>query len=237
MLVGGERLDKGEAIRAYIDEHGSPEPLTLLPISSDASPWSIAHTSIDETAQTDPNGPGLIMFTSGTTGRPKGVVLPRRCLAEAAPAEPGSVTISHRPTHWIGGLRDTIVPVVTGIKLFALGEKASAADVLQAFGQYGITHAAFSPPILRQMRDLLTGQGGEMSKEERAKWSGRFKALGTIRCSAGVLEPSATRFWTHLTGLAFENMYGATELGGIAIRGSPTMQVSANPNSLLISTS
>ncbi|KJZ74545.1 hypothetical protein HIM_06141 [Hirsutella minnesotensis 3608] len=225
LLVGRERVDKAEAIRAHIDEHDkSPGSLTLLPISCDASPLSIAHACIDEAAQVDPNGPGLIMFTSGTTGRLKGVVLPRRCYAEAVLAELGSVTISHRPAIWVGGLRDIIVPAVTGIKLFALGEMASAAQVLHAFAQHRITHAAFSPPILRQMKDLLTSRCGEISEEERAKWHGRFKPLGAIRCSASVLEPSAIQFWTHLTGLPFENMYGATELGCIAIRGTQTMQ-------------
>ncbi|KAM4055712.1 AMP-binding enzyme [Hirsutella rhossiliensis] len=147
----------------------------------------------------------------------------RRC---APLAEPGGVAISHRPAHWISGLRDIVTPMVTGTKLYALGEKADAEAVLNALRNYGITHATFGPTILRQMKDVLTGQRGELSQEDRTKWSGHFKALGTIKCSAGVLEPSVIQFWTDLSGLPFENMYGATESGGLAVRGTSTTQFS-----------
>lgn len=168
------------------------------------------------------------MFTSGTSGRPKGVILPRLCYTGTKQAEFGSVTICHRPAHWIGGLRHIIVPAITGVKLLALGEMATATQVLDAFSQHRITHASFSPPILRQMRDLLMSRDGGISEEALAMWAGRFKYLGAIRCSAGVLEPSTMQFWTHLTGLPLENMYAATELGGVAIRSIQSAQACAN---------
>lgn len=196
--------------------------MDLLPISCDAPPLNIANIGIDETVSLNPDEPGLIMFTSGTTGRPKGVVLRRRLFSGIPGVKPGSTTINYRPIHWLGGAGGIIVAMLTGKKLYALGEKSGAVVLLDALRDYTITHAVFSPPYLRRMKDVITSQGAE----ERAQWRDHFKSLEVIRCTAGVLEPTTVQFWTDLTGLPFENRYSATEFGGMAITGIPTIQVS-----------
>lgn len=212
-------METGEAIRAHI--HDKDQSLTLLPISCDAPPRNIDNLVIDETLQLNPDEPGLIVFTSGTTGYSKGVVLRRRLFSSAPVAKPGSATISYRPIHWLGGAGDIIVAMVTGKKLYALGEKSGAVDMLDTMRDYNITHAVFWPLYLRRIKDIITSQ----RVEERARWPGHFKALGVIRCTSGVLEPSAIQFWTDLTGLPFENRYSATEFGGMVISGISTTQV------------
>lgn len=48
-----------------------------------------------------------------------------------------------------------------------------------------------------------------------------------ISCCSAMLAPSVLLFWTGLTGLPFENVYGSTEMGGAVMRASPesTVQV------------
>ncbi|KAM4066050.1 AMP-binding enzyme [Hirsutella rhossiliensis] len=218
MLASKDCFGRAEKICAYLSEQKDSESLTLLPISSDAQPLGNADIAIEDSLPVDSGGPGLVLFTSGTTGLPKATVLPKRCFAYAQLAEPGSAAINYRPGHWIGGARSLIEPVVTGTKLYDLGEKAGADTVLEAFKTHRITHATFTPLVLRQMKDLMTDGSGELSKEGRKKYSNYFKGLPTIRCAAGILGPTTMQFWTDLTGLPFENVYSSTELGGPATR-------------------
>ena len=226
MLAGKERLEKAAKICAVVGEQGISEHFALIPITSDTKPQETVHIGIDDTLQINPDDPGVVLFSSGTTGQPKGVILPRRCFVHSQLAEPGSATINYRAAHWIGGAITLLDPVLTGKKLYALGEKATAETLLEAFQNHRITHATFAPTLLQQMKELLTGQSGELSNENRRKWSGYFKCLSTLRCTAGMVDQSTLQFWTDLTGLQFENLYGATELGGVVTKATSNIGVS-----------
>ncbi|OBT53698.1 hypothetical protein VE04_06328 [Pseudogymnoascus sp. 24MN13] len=222
MLAGKDSLERAENICAYIQEQGNFDTLTLLPISCNAEPLRNVDIGIDDNLQLDPDGPGLLLFTSGTTGFPKGAVIPRRCFADPQDVEPGAAAISYNPAHWIGGARSLIGPVLTSKKLYIVAQKAGRARaeaVLEAFRNHRITHAIFTPALLRHMKDILIDQSGNLSDDKKNRCSSYFKGLSAIRCSAGVVEFSTKEFWTDLTGLPFENFYSVTELGGGVTRG------------------
>lgn len=229
MLAGRGSMERADSIRTYIHEHGIPNEFLVLPISCDAQDSKNPEIMIDDSCLMDPNGPGLVVFSSGTTRHPKGAVLPRRCFSGAQPMEPGAVALNYRPGHWIGGAGSLIRPVLSGKQLQILEVKsrdARADAVLEAFRTHQITHAAFSPDLLRRMMDMMTGQSGQLSQDQREKWSHSFKYLSALSCSAGLLESSTRKFWADLTGLPFDNIYSTTELGGAAIRGRSGIQVS-----------
>ncbi|WP_106400355.1 class I adenylate-forming enzyme family protein [Actinocorallia populi] len=69
----------------------------------------------------DPREDALVVYTSGTTGRPKGVAISHRAFAEGCRLQaarlyhPGSVTLANLPVSHVGGVMDVVsVPLAMG---------------------------------------------------------------------------------------------------------------------------
>jgi malonyl-CoA/methylmalonyl-CoA synthetase len=123
------------------------------------------------------------------------------------------VSLCYRACHWILGTINLLRPILTGNKLHVLEENASAEALLGAMTRHRFTHVVFTPTLLRQMKDLVLSGGDGVEHVATA-----FQGLRAIACTAAPIEPSLREFWTGLTGLPFENFYGATETGGAICR-------------------
>lgn len=216
MLVGtGDCVERSESILAFLQGQGSAA--VTLPLACDSEPTQSLRVEIDESLQLAPDGPGLVLFTSGTTGLPKGAILPRITLTDVRLAEPGECSINYRPGHWIGGARTLISAMLSGSEIYALGESGSAVNVLEAFKRHPITHVVFNPTLLRTIKELLIDQTGSVPLEKLSETAGWFKSLKLMGSTTGVVEASTIKFWTNLTGVGLHIGYSATELGGPTI--------------------
>lgn len=78
MLVGSDLTDQVSKIKHYMEQPGR-QNVTAIPITltktAAVSPPSV---EINSQIKLSPTLPSLILFTSGTTALPKGVVLPRQ---------------------------------------------------------------------------------------------------------------------------------------------------------------
>ncbi|KJZ76351.1 hypothetical protein HIM_04080 [Hirsutella minnesotensis 3608] len=209
ILAGAGNLAQAKRIRKVVDS----VDFFTLPISTNASPVSVHTVGIDESLSLDPQGPGVVMCTSGTTGIPKAAVLPRQCLVQTRPAALGKANLSYRPPHWRGGFASAILPVISGHKLFSLKQQAEAWELWEMLRSKRITLLIFNPVLLRRMREFYEAEIAAMDDETRSEYILGFRNLGSIRCSGAFLAPGLKRFWTDLTGLPFKNAYGQTECG------------------------
>ncbi|KAH7128998.1 hypothetical protein EDB81DRAFT_808572 [Dactylonectria macrodidyma] len=224
VLAGKDRAEKAAEIHATVAEKGHTPHFAAIPISSDAAPLGDIRVIIDHGLEMNPNGPGFVIFTSGTTGIPKGVVLPRRCLVPSDNFVPGCAVVTHRPVHWIGGASSMLSAVLTGKRLHHLGEMAKPELVLAAFRDHRITHCSFTPTLLRKLRETMTGQTGRLSEEKRTEYSRCFRHLSVLRSVSGTVDRSTLGFWADLTRLPFQNAYGGTEMGCSAIESMTTTE-------------
>ena len=153
----------------------------------------------------DVEAAAAIVYTSGTSGEPKGVVLSyRNLLASAVGAAfhagtlPGDRWLACLPLCHVGGLAILARSVLAGSAVL-LHERFDPAAVSLALDRDGITLASFVPAMLEQ---VLTLRGDTPPPP-----SLRAVLLGGAAASASLLERAAKAGWPLLP------TYGLTEAG------------------------
>ena len=150
-----------------------------------------------------PDNHSLIIFTSGTSGPPKGVIVTdRMILASAAGTALASNCICDdnylfwEPLHHIGGVQALIMALVYGAKL-SIVARFSASNFWQQACSKGITKLHYLGGVL----EILLSK--EVSKEEK-KHSIKLAFGGGCR-------PEVWRKFTKRFGIPINEVYGMTE--------------------------
>ncbi|MBO0740367.1 MAG: AMP-binding protein [Hyphomicrobiaceae bacterium] len=148
-----------------------------------------------------------IMYTSGTTGRPKGVLVSHRMLrlcgeaaALASSAGDGDVLYLWEPMFHIGGAQMLVLPLIRKVTL-AMAERFSASRFWADASSMGATHIHYLGGIL-QMLLKQPPAPVDQSHRVRIAWGGG--------CPRDVWQPFQARF-----GVEIRECYGMTECSSI----------------------
>lgn len=148
----------------------------------------------------------MILFTSGTTGRPKGAMLPWRQVAvnalntiDAIQLEPSSRVWSALPLFHTGGLNCLATPALFAGATTLLSSRFEPADALAVMERYQVTHLMGVPT----MYAMLVEAGLE---------SIDATALVAAICGGAPCPPSLIDR-LHNAGIPFRQGYGLTEAG------------------------
>ena len=173
--------------------------------------WLAAQQPVDPGGRGESADPVLQMYTSGTTGTPKGVLTTHRNLAAAAETSPrwsfghDSVNLSPLPMFHVGGLAWTFCGLWNGATNILVSEFA-AEPVLDLLERERVTNAVFVPTMLQ----MLTSVPGAAERDYSAL---RSIAYGASPITTPVLKASLRTFRCALFGL-----YGLTETtGGVVV--------------------
>jgi acetyl-CoA synthetase len=160
-------------------------------------------------AQTTPDDPALMIFTSGTTGAPKGALHGHRVLLGHLPGvqmpheflpQPGDLLWTPADWAWAGGLLNILLPgLFLGVPVVAARfERFDPQAALTLMERLGVTNAFIPPTALKMLRGL--GPLGHRRLRLRALASGG-EALGR-----------ETYEWAKAElGLTINEFYGQTE--------------------------
>ncbi|MDT7616483.1 MAG: fatty-acyl-CoA synthase [Pseudonocardiales bacterium] len=149
--------------------------------------------------------PCMIMYTSGTTGRPKGAVLTHgnitfNCVNQLIGLDfaPAEVTLAVAPLFHIGGLNGTVTPTLMRGGTVLIVRSFDAPRVLELVERHGVNSFFAVPAII----EMLARDPGFTRRD--------LSALRTVGVGGAPLPPSSITPW-HDRGVTIQQVYGMTE--------------------------
>ena len=153
----------------------------------------------------DPEAPGVVLFTSGSEGKPKGVVLSHRALLANVdqimaylPIGPEDKVFNCLPIfHSFGLTAGTLLPMVSGARLVLYPNPLHFKEIPKLIGQAQAT--------------ALFGSSTFLSHYARHAEPEDLKSLRYVVAGAEKLAEPVRRLWMEKFGVDFLEGYGATE--------------------------
>jgi long-chain acyl-CoA synthetase len=207
LLVAGAAF--GAVAERLVEQTRATRGLLVVdPDASDGYERQLAAHLPEDPGRRGASGDVVIqMYTSGTTGVPKGVLTTHRNLAAAADSSPlwefdeRSVSLTPLPMFHIGGIGWAFLGLWNGASTILVGEFV-AADVLDTLERERVTNAVVVPTILHRLT-TVPGAG------ERDYSALRSIAYGGSPITTTVLKAALRTFKCPLFGV-----YGLTETTG-----------------------
>ncbi len=173
-----------------------------------------------------PDDPALLIYTAGTSGAPKGVLLPHRAVLSRIVAiqlahypfpAPGDLYWSPVDWSWVGGLVNSLlVPWILGVPVFSYerGEKFAPEKALEMMETYGVRNCFVPPFALNIFKKRLSEIGAKYKLDIRSMHSGGES-----------LPPELFQWATKEFKVTVNEVYGITEAGIVAGNCAPLLPV------------
>ena len=178
----------GELLLSDLVSHGEPDP-SRPPL------------------RPDPEAPFALLYTSGTTGKPKGVIVPHRMVAWNAyntalswQLREDDVSPIFTPLHHAGGLGAFLLPIFAIGGTIVLHARFDPAEVWRTVAQERCTVILGVPTIWKMLLEAPEFQGADLS-------SVRWLISGGAPLPLYLIEAYQRR------GVVFKQGYGLTEVG------------------------
>lgn len=170
----------------------------ILPVDGEML-QSLPASSGSRTHPATPSDIAYVLWTSGSTGEPKGIIIEHRAYCSGAKAHapayhmyPGSRILQYSSYVFDASIIETLTPLMIGATMCVPSEQARFNDLAAVMNQLGVDWAVLTPSVasfltpaaVPRLRTLLL-VGEVMSQEHIATWSSidLINGYGPAECS------------------------------------------------------
>ncbi|KAF2736448.1 acetyl-CoA synthetase-like protein [Polyplosphaeria fusca] len=221
-----EKCCKLEERIARSNEHFRAVPIGPCTLTPALSPTDI-HISSDRALEE--NGPSVVIFTSGTTGPPKGAVMRRSFVFDCALSvadhyqlAEDDVMLHVLPVHHATGVGINFFPfLISGSRIeFRSGGFDEAWMWLRwkegaVNPRRRLTFFSGVPTIYMRMRRHYQHKLAKLPSDELSKYIAGARQFRACLCGTSALPQPLNDFWTTLMQRRIVQRYGATEFGAV----------------------
>ncbi len=200
-------LDSEVATRAAVDE-GLDQVFRAR-----REPEGLAHAPLPDV---DPTRPALMVYTSGTTGRPKGVVTTHANVTAQIQAlvDTWAWTESDRilltlPLHHVHGIVNVLGCALWSGARCDMLPRFDAVQVWERFAAGGLTLFMAVPTIYGRLIEAWEAA----DEPTRSRWSKGARSLRLMVSGSAALPVRFLERWSEITGHTLLERYGMTEIG------------------------
>ena len=184
------------------------------------------HTGDVAAVPLDPEETAILLYTSGTTGKPKGVMLSHRALIELRAREargpdwlrwdPSEICLVSMPLFHISGIRLALAAMYNGCHVLVVPE-FNAASMLEIIGSREVSWLLLVPSALQML-----ARSPEAATTD-------FSRVRYIYYGGAPITPALLQECTAVFDCDFVQSYGATETAGAAVCLGPEDHRLADP--------
>ncbi len=221
VITDSRHVELLESMRAEL-----PELETIIDCEHDDGFWSLLQKASDsfERVPTLAEDPAYIVYTSGTTGPPKGALAPHRCLIgnltgfelshNFFPQE-GDLFWTPADWAWTGGLLDALIPsLYYGVPVLGYdGGKFDAGRTAQLLEKYRVRNSFLPPTALKMLR-----QAGCLTRRHDIQ-------MRTIMSAGESLGAELYHWGKEVFGVEINEMWAQTEFNYICGNCSAVMEI------------
>ncbi|HUO71360.1 MAG TPA: long-chain-fatty-acid--CoA ligase [Solirubrobacteraceae bacterium] len=209
LIAGPSYRDTARTIAANV-----PQQLDVVNVGEDYEERLRTQRADDPGHRAAAGDPAVQMYTSGTTGAPKGVLTTQRNLAAAYLSahlwafDSASVSLTPLPMFHIGGIGWAYLGLVSGATTILVSE-FDPVHVLDLLEHDRVTNAVFVPTILQ----MLTAVAGAAERD--------YSSLRSIAYGASPITTPVLRATLRTFGCPLFGVYGLTETTGGVVQLGP----------------
>ena len=189
----------------------SPGVRRVLTLGPEYEAWSGAAATSDPGFVGAPDDETLLLYTSGTTGVPKGVMLTNHGMSftprlgdEVWGMGRTSVNLVAMPMFHIGGIGNGLGTMSHGGHTILLREVVTKA-IIECIAKYRVTHSFFVPAVIQALLNTPGVEAADLS------------SLQLIAYGAAPIGEALLRRALAVLGCGFMHVYGMTEASGTIV--------------------